>query len=298
MSKYFDEEEFERSMSTRTLLRIVKLSGKHWWLALGSLGGILIVSVIEAYFTFMTARIIDEGVIPRDAETLTTLAWQYLLWWIPFAVMVFVFIICTGSLGHYVKRDMRRTMFDHLQKLELAYYDRTPTGWLQARVTSDVERIGDLVAWGFLDMTWAFGAITTSLVFMFIINWQLALVIMLIVPIIALTANWFQIRILDAFRDSRKTNSKITGALVEENITLPIQINGKRRDEISVPADMPKDEIEKLVLVNEAVQRALNGGSPKKWPRGRKGRSQTQGLLWSQRFWQQGSKGRTWRRPP
>ncbi|ALI55851.1 leucine--tRNA ligase [Celeribacter marinus] len=52
--------------------------------------------------------------------------------------------------------------------------------------------------------------------------------------------------------------------LVEENVTLPIQINGKRRDEITVPSDMPKEEIEKLALANEVVLKALDGGQPKK----------------------------------
>ncbi len=52
--------------------------------------------------------------------------------------------------------------------------------------------------------------------------------------------------------------------LVEDTVTLPIQINGKRRDEISVPKDMPKEEVEKLVLENDAVKKALDGGSPKK----------------------------------
>jgi len=52
--------------------------------------------------------------------------------------------------------------------------------------------------------------------------------------------------------------------MVEDNVTLPIQINGKRRSEITVPADMPKDEVEKLALADEAVVRALDGASPKK----------------------------------
>ncbi|MEL6550614.1 MAG: leucine--tRNA ligase [Pseudomonadota bacterium] len=52
--------------------------------------------------------------------------------------------------------------------------------------------------------------------------------------------------------------------LVEATVTLPVQINGKRRDEVTVPKDMPKDELEALVLANEAVQRALDGSSPKK----------------------------------
>ena len=52
--------------------------------------------------------------------------------------------------------------------------------------------------------------------------------------------------------------------LVEASVTLPIQINGKRRDEITVPKDMDKAEVEKLVLANEAVVKALAGGQPKK----------------------------------
>ena len=52
--------------------------------------------------------------------------------------------------------------------------------------------------------------------------------------------------------------------LVEDTVTLPIQINGKRRDEITVPKDMGKAEVEALVLENAAVQRALGGSAPKK----------------------------------
>lgn len=215
MSDYFDEEEFKRSMSGETLKRIAKLSLRHWKLAVGSLSGIVFVSLIEAYFTFITARIIDEGILANNVETFRQLSLAYLGLWIPFALGVLFFIFCTGSLGHYVKRDLREIMFAHLQRLELAFYDRTPTGWLQARVTSDVERIGDLVAWGFLDMTCAISAVAASMFFMFRINWRLALIVALIVPILVWVANWFQIRILDAFRDSRRINSQITGSYSE-----------------------------------------------------------------------------------
>jgi leucyl-tRNA synthetase len=52
--------------------------------------------------------------------------------------------------------------------------------------------------------------------------------------------------------------------LVEDTVTMPIQINGKRRAEIEVPKDLPKDEVEKLALAEDAVQRALGDGPPKK----------------------------------
>ena len=52
--------------------------------------------------------------------------------------------------------------------------------------------------------------------------------------------------------------------LVDDTITMPIQINGKRRAEVQVPADMRKEEVEKLALAHEAVVKALAGGQPKK----------------------------------
>ena len=52
--------------------------------------------------------------------------------------------------------------------------------------------------------------------------------------------------------------------LVSDTITLPIQVNGKRRAEISVPADISKEEVEKLALADQAIQRTLNGATPKK----------------------------------
>ena len=52
--------------------------------------------------------------------------------------------------------------------------------------------------------------------------------------------------------------------LVDDTITMPIQINGKRRAEINVPADMDKSEVEKIALATDAVQRALEGGQPRK----------------------------------
>ncbi|MEP2782662.1 MAG: leucine--tRNA ligase [Pseudoruegeria sp.] len=52
--------------------------------------------------------------------------------------------------------------------------------------------------------------------------------------------------------------------LIEDSVTMPIQINGKRRSELKIPADMSKEEIEKLVLTQDAVQKALAGGQPKK----------------------------------
>ena len=87
-----------------------------------------------------------------------------------------------------------------------------------SRVTSDTERVSDLVTWGLLDMTWGFMNIITAMIFMLIISWKLAILVFIALPILFLIAIQFRKRILSQFRMVRKLNSKITGAF-NENIT-------------------------------------------------------------------------------
>jgi ATP-binding cassette subfamily B protein len=106
-------------------------------------------------------------------------------------------------------------MFGHLQDLSFSYFDRTPVGWIMSRVTSDTDRIAELVTWGLLDITWGFMSISTAVYFMMFINWRLALIVLAIIPILVVVAAQFKKRILVEYREVRKTNSKITGAYNE-----------------------------------------------------------------------------------
>lgn len=85
-----------------------------------------------------------------------------------------------------------------------------------SRVTSDSERIAQLVTWGLLDITWGFLNIGTAVFFMMVINWQLALIVLMIIPILIVIAAQFKKKILLQFRLVRKINSKITGAYNEQ----------------------------------------------------------------------------------
>ncbi|MFC2016039.1 ABC transporter ATP-binding protein, partial [Chloroflexota bacterium] len=109
-------------------------------------------------------------------------------------------------------------MFDHLQDLSFSYFDRTPVGWIMSRVASDSDRIAELVTWGLLDVTWGTLNIVTAMVFMLIINWQLALIVLCMIPVLLVIAALFKKRILGEYRKVRRINSKITGAY-NESIT-------------------------------------------------------------------------------
>jgi ATP-binding cassette subfamily B protein len=87
-----------------------------------------------------------------------------------------------------------------------------------SRLTSDPTRIAELVTWGILDSSWGALSILTSLGFMLIINWRLALIVVTMVPVLLFVAAYFKAKIIVEYRQVRKINSKITSAY-NENIT-------------------------------------------------------------------------------
>jgi ATP-binding cassette subfamily B protein len=219
MSHYeFEEEEFTTEFNGKTVWRILKQALPHWPWLVGFLLAIASVSGIDSYSTYLSKRIVDEGIVAGDRAMLTSLVTQYGGLILIQSVGVFAFIYLCGILGEMVRYDLRKKMFEHLQTLSFSYFDRTPVGWIISRVTSDSGRIAQLVTWGLLDLTWGFMNITTGLYFMLVINWRLGLIMLAIVPILVVVAALFRRKIIVEFRNARKVNSKITGAY-NENIT-------------------------------------------------------------------------------
>lgn len=214
----FEEEEFSTKFTAGTLRRMLGQLKPHWkWVAL-FLALIGVVSVQDAFFTYLGKLIIDDGIVPGDKSVLTRLFVIYGVMVVFQAMFVFGFICITGILGHRVQYDLRKALFNHLQDLSFSYFDRTPVGWIMSRVTSDTERIAEMITWGLLDMTWSIINITTALIFMVTINLPLALIVFMAIPILISVAIWFKRKILVEYREVRKLNSKITGAY-NENIT-------------------------------------------------------------------------------
>jgi ATP-binding cassette subfamily B protein len=212
-----EEEEFTSQLTAPVFKRILELVIPYWKWAVGFMLTILAVSALDAYFTYLNKDIIDLGINLKDSAQVMRLATLYGSFILLQAAMVFGAIYLAGVLGERVQYDLRKKMFDHLQDLSLSYYSQIAVGRLMARVTSDSGRVSELVTWGVLDSTWAVVNILTSAAFMSVINWRLGLMVMLIVPVLVFIAVQFRKKILVEFRNSRRANSKITGAY-NENI--------------------------------------------------------------------------------
>lgn len=212
-----EEEEFTSNLSAPVVKRILGLMNPHRKWVFGFLLTIAITSIGDAYFTYLNKQIVDTGIELGNSAAVLHIASLYASLILIQAGTVFTFIYLAGILGERIQYDLRKMMFNHLQDLSLSYYAQNAVGRLIARVTSDSGRVADLLTWGVVDTTWAFMNITTSLIFMTIINWRLALLVSIIIPIMVFIAVQFRKRILVEFRNSRRANSKITGAY-NENI--------------------------------------------------------------------------------
>jgi ATP-binding cassette, subfamily B, bacterial len=125
------------------------------------------------------------------------------------------FIWMAGKIRTHISHDIRKDGFDNLQRLSFSFYDYRPVGWLMARMTSDCERLSNILAWGFLDLVWGFTMMIGIAVAMFVMDWQLALVVFAILPVLGWVSARFQRRILKSARQVRATNSRITGSFNE-----------------------------------------------------------------------------------
>jgi ATP-binding cassette subfamily B protein len=213
----FEEEDFHTQFNGQTLLRILAQTRDHWPWVVGFLLAIAGVSSLDSFFTYLSKQIMDRGIVAHDKAALTQLVALYGSLIVVQAAGVFGFVFLAGILGERIRYDLRKKMFNHLQDLSFSYFDRTPVGWIMARVMSDSDRIAELVTWGLLDATWGALNIVTAVIFMLIINWKMALMVFVVVPILAAVAVTFKKKLLVEYRTVRKINSKITGAY-NENI--------------------------------------------------------------------------------
>jgi ATP-binding cassette, subfamily B, bacterial len=125
------------------------------------------------------------------------------------------FIACAGKIRTHVSHDIRRDAFEQLQQLSFSFYDTKSVGWLMARLTSDCQRLSNILAWGVMDFFWGTVLMIGVSIAMFALNWRLALAVLAVLPVLFGVSLYFRQKILRTSRIVRKTNSRITAAYNE-----------------------------------------------------------------------------------
>ena len=138
---------------------------------------------------------IDEGVQKLNLNTVALYMLLLLGAVITFSVINYVRQVMQGTLGTDVVRTLRNALYRKLQYQPYSYYTTMPTGQIMSRMLSDLDTVEQLVTFGFSTLVTEGFALTSTLVILFLMDWRLAILVVLPMPLILLGVFRFRTRL-------------------------------------------------------------------------------------------------------
>ncbi|MDY0093220.1 MAG: ABC transporter ATP-binding protein [Candidatus Vecturithrix sp.] len=211
----YREEEYSKRFDLDLWKKLFQFARPYKRHFMGLAVVMIAVASIDTVFPLLTKYVIDHFIIPGTLEGLGKFVILYLVLISIQALNVWSLIALAGKIDMWISYDIRCKGFQHLQELSFSYYDTTPVGWMMARMTSDIRRLADVLAWGVVDSVWGVTMMIAIMITMLLLNWRLALVTLTVVPLLLVISLFFQQKILKAQRRVRKINSRITASFNE-----------------------------------------------------------------------------------
>jgi len=182
---------------------------------IGLLVIMIVVGLIEATFPFLTKYAIDNFVVPRTFDNFEIFLIIFGTLVVVQSLNTYLLMILAGRIENGMTYDIRNQAYNKLQSLPLSFFDSTQTGFVMARILSDVQKISGVLSWNIVDSVWGISSMSFILVYLLILNWKMALFVLCAIPVIFVVSMYFQKRILSQYRKVRKINSEITGSFNE-----------------------------------------------------------------------------------
>ncbi len=197
----------------RTLTRLARPYKLRAGLAIAALLAATATALAGPYLAKLA---IDDGISKGD---LTALGWIVaaflvigILNWGASAAQTYY----TGWTGERVLADLRGTLFRHLQGLSLGFYERNRAGVIISRLTNDVDALDQLVTDGVTSLVQNTLLLAGSIVILFLLDWRLALVTLIILPALVIATSLFRSRSTQAYRAVRERLGLVTATLAED----------------------------------------------------------------------------------
>jgi ATP-binding cassette subfamily B protein len=183
-----------------------------------ALGAIIAGSALQLVQPWLMKLAIDRYIATGDVAGLDWIAGAFLATLLASFGLEYVQTWMLQMTGQRIMFDMRMQIWDHLQRIDLRFYDRNPVGRLMTRVTTDVDVLNDLFTAGVVSI---FGDVFTLIGIMLVLvamDWRLALIAFSVIPLIVLVTQWFRHNVRETYRTVRLWIARIN-AYLQEHIT-------------------------------------------------------------------------------
>jgi ATP-binding cassette, subfamily B, multidrug efflux pump len=213
--KYHEEEAIGRTQDFRVAKRLARYLKPYWKLVAGALTLTLLTNILLSTQPYFTKIAVDDFILPKQTDGV----WLFAL--VFFSVFLFRFVfsyvqeIMLNTVGQRVMFDLRTEIFTKLQNQEVAYFDQFPVGRIMTRLTSDVDALNEMFTSGVIDVLGDLVVIVAIIAWLFAIDWRLAIVSLVTVPLLFACTNWFRKHARTGFDKVRTRNARLNAFLQE-----------------------------------------------------------------------------------
>jgi ATP-binding cassette subfamily B protein len=215
---FHDEEVLGKAYDARLMRRLLGFLRPYKLQVDIALAAIIGASLLHLAQPYLMKIVIDDHIARQQFEGMDRLALLFLAILVGSFALDFIQTYTLQMTGQRIMFDLRMRIFEQLQRIDLAFYDRNPVGRLMTRVTTDVDVLNDLFTSGVVSAVGDAFKLVGIMVMLVVMDWRLALVAFSVLPLILVVTQWFRRNVRESYRTVRTWIARINSFL-QENIT-------------------------------------------------------------------------------
>lgn len=216
--QHLEEEAIGKTYDFGVTKRLLRYLKPYWKTAAVALVLTFLTNILGSLQPWFTKHAVDDYITPQQTEGL----WRFVTLFFFLFLFRFSFSylqeILLNRVGQQVMFDLRTEIYTKLQNQEVAYYDKNPVGRTITRITSDVDSLNELFTSGVIDVLGDLVIIFSIVGMMLWMDWKLALVSLVTVPLLFTATNWFRKKARIGFDKVRTRTAKLN-AFLQEHIS-------------------------------------------------------------------------------
>lgn len=200
------------------LKRVVKIGMSYRGLFTAVVIVAILSAIVSTYRPYLIKDAIDQYILMKDLPGLFQFIFLIVAVLIFEVILQFFVIFLANKIAQRVIKYLRVKLFNHIIRFKLAYFDRTPNGVLVTRSVSDIETIAEIFNNGILVLMVDALRVIFIISIMYYMNWSLATIVILILPLMILITNLFQKALKKVYQAERTITAKLN-TFVQERLT-------------------------------------------------------------------------------
>jgi len=203
-------------LDAQLLKRVLAEAAPYKSLLLSTTLMAILLAPLATIRPWLVQKMVDEHIVYSDVEGLLKLSIIFVVVLFLHAFLTYLFTYLSGVLGQAVVRDLRIKIFNHINRFNLSYFDKTPIGTSTTRTINDVETINTVFSQGVITIVADILTLIVVLAIMFITSWELTLIALTTSPFLVIASYIFKEKVKTSFQSVRTEISRMNAFLQEQ----------------------------------------------------------------------------------